>query len=204
MLSIVNNMIPKPKLEVICGPMFSGKTEEFIRRLKRVSRAGQQALVLRPDLDCQRYSKIQTHDGSQELSVATGFIPLVVSLGMTELNLDQFEERLKNYDVLAIEEAQFFGEMLQKIVLLALKLKKRVICACLDLDCLNQTFGYVPWLLAHAHVITKLTSICARCGEEATKTQCNQVMDAIRVSEAVGGAGMYEPRCDNCFDPIIS
>jgi thymidine kinase len=184
--------------------MFSGKTEEFIRRLKRVSRAGQKALVIRPDIDCQRYSKIQTHDGSQELTTATGFEPVVLSRDLHELDFENLNSMFFMYDVIGIEEAQFFGPNIRKVVKAALKVKKRVICTGLDTDCLDETFGDVPWLLAHAHIITKLTSICAVCGEEANKTQSKKPMSLDKVSEAVGGESMYEPRCDNCFDPIIS
>lgn len=185
-------------LEVITGPMYSGKTEELIRRLKRVSIAGLKALVLRPDLDTKRYMDIQTHDGSFALTSYTNFKPLVVSRDLKEMA--EIWELVEGCDVLAIEEAQFFKPEVCGFVDRALLMdKKRIICAGLDMDCKGCPFGQMPWLLAKATTVTKLTAVCSGCSlETATRTQAKVEIQGS-VSEAVGGVEMYEARCLDCW-----
>lgn len=194
-------MNQKATLEVITGPMYSGKTEELIRRLKRVSLAGQKAVVLRPSLDCKRYKNVETHDGSLELIKATGFHPIVVPTALEDIwdELTSVLGVVMEADVVAIEEAQFFKEAIVVFVAWLLKnTNKKIICAGLDLDCLGKPYGFMPELFALANSITKLTAICVNCKDTATRTFAKVKIDGD-VSEAIGGHDMYEARCITCW-----
>ncbi|MEN9570933.1 MAG: hypothetical protein RL172_2164 [Bacteroidota bacterium] len=170
-------------IEVICGSMFSGKTEELIRRLKRVKIANLKAEIFKPAIDT-RYdeSKIVSHD--------TNFIqstPVDSSQNILLLTSD--------VDVVGIDEAQFFdSEIVNVCEQLALQ-GIRVIVAGLDMDYTGKPFGPMPNLLAIADYITKLHAICSRCGNIAnisyrkTKTE-GQVL--------LGEKDVYEPRCRHC------
>jgi thymidine kinase len=170
-------------IEVICGSMFSGKTEELIRRLKRVKIANLKAEIFKPAIDT-RYdeSKIISHD--------TNFIQSTpVDSSQNILLLAQ------DVDVVGIDEAQFFDiEIANVCEQLALK-GIRVIVAGLDMDYTGKPFGQMPQLLAIADYITKLHAICARCGNIAnvsyrkTKTE-GQIL--------LGEKDIYEPRCRHC------
>lgn len=170
-------------IEVICGSMFSGKTEELIRRLKRVKIANLKAEIFKPAMDT-RYdeAKIVSHDTNFIMST-----PVESSLNILLLAQD--------VDVVGIDEAQFFDvEIASVCEQLALK-GIRVIVAGLDMDYTGKPFGQMPNLLAIADYITKLHAICARCGNIAnisyrkTKTE-GQVL--------LGEKDIYEPRCRHC------
>ena len=170
-------------IEVICGSMFSGKTEELIRRLKRVKIAHLKAEIFKPSVDT-RYDeqKIVSHDENQIHSTP-------VDNSETILLLSQ------GVDVVGIDEAQFFDDQIT-VVCEALALKGiRVIVAGLDMDYQGKPFGPMPDLLAIADYITKLHAICVVCGNIANlsyrKVKTNgQVL--------IGEKDIYEPRCRVC------
>ncbi len=171
-------------IEVICGSMFSGKTEELIRRLKRAVLANQTVRVFKPEVD-SRYGveKVVSHDENFISSVAIRSSSEMVSLA-------------EDVEVIGIDEAQFLDEELPTICQ-QLSLKGvRVIVAGLDMDYLGQPFGPVPHLLAVAEYITKVHAICPHCGNLATHS--------FRLSDApgrlmLGEKDTYEPRCRQCF-----
>lgn len=170
-------------IEVICGSMFSGKTEELIRRLKRVKIANLKVEIFKPKIDT-RYDeqKIVSHDTN-----AIHSTPVANSGDILTL--------VKDVDVVGIDEAQFFDEGITKVCE-ALALRGiRVIVAGLDMDYMGQPFGQMPNLLAVADYITKLHAICMECGNIAhvsyRKTaQSGQVL--------LGEKDIYEPRCRIC------
>ena len=171
-------------IEVICGSMFSGKTEELIRRLKRVKIANLKAEIFKPKLDV-RYDvqQIVSHDENSIKST-----PIDNSQNILLLASD--------VNVVGIDEAQFFDDHLPDVCdQLALK-GIRVIVAGLDMDYQGKPFGQMPNLLAKADFITKLHAICMQCGNIASysyrKSQSNsQVL--------IGEKDFYEPRCRQCY-----
>ncbi len=171
-------------IEVICGSMFSGKSEELIRRLKRSLIAHQKVEIFKPASD-QRYDdeKIVSHDKNAISSRA----------------VDQASDILRlawGVDVVGIDEAQFFDSELPKVCEeLAIK-GARVIIAGLDKDYLGQPFGSMPKLLCQADYLTKLHAICVQCGSLATHSYRLQEGDEQFM---LGAKGEYEPRCRHCF-----
>lgn len=172
-------------IEVICGSMFSGKTEELIRRLKRARIANLKTEIFKPALD-NRY---------HELNVVSHDANFIVSQPVT--NSKTILLMAEEMDVIGIDEAQFFDDDICRVCeTLALK-GKRVIVAGLDMDYTGKPFGYMPQLLAIADYITKLHAICVHCGNIANisyrKTkQSGQVV--------IGELDVYEPRCRVCFE----
>ena len=170
-------------IEVICGSMFSGKTEELIRRLKRVKIANLKVEIFKPKIDT-RYdeTKIVSHDTNTIHSTPVENSAAILLLA-------------KDVDVVGIDEAQFFDEGITQVCeQLALR-GIRVIVAGLDMDYMGQPFGQMPNLLAVADYITKLHAICMECGNIAhvsyRKTaQSGQVL--------LGEKDIYEPRCRIC------
>lgn len=172
-------------LEVICGSMFSGKTEELIRRLKRAKFANQRVEIFKPRIDT-RYddSKVVSHDDNYILST-----PIEHSSAMLDLSED--------ITVVGIDEAQFFDmELIENAQKLALR-GVRVIAAGLDMDFRGLPFGPIPGLLAVAEYITKVHAICSHCGNLATHSYRLSKDDATVV---LGEKDKYEPRCRNCYD----
>ena len=171
-------------IEVICGSMFSGKTEELIRRLKRAKIANQRVEIFKPDLD-NRYDeqKVVSHDANFILSTPIDF---------SEKMLNHVE----GVDVIGIDEAQFFDDQLPEVCQkLALK-GLRVIVAGLDMDFRGQPFGSMPQLLAVAEYITKVHAICPHCGNLATHSYR---LAHDRGTILVGEKDAYEPRCRTCY-----
>ncbi len=170
-------------IEVICGSMFSGKTEELIRRLKRVKIANLKAEIFKPAIDV-RYDevKIVSHD--------TNFIQ------STPVNSSQNILLLaQDADVVGIDEAQFFdAEIANVCEQLALK-GIRVIVAGLDMDYTGKPFGQMPNLLAIADYITKLHAICVKCGNIANISYRKSPGEAQVI---LGEKELYEPRCRHC------
>ena len=164
--------------------MFSGKTEELIRRLKRVQIAGLKAEIFKPAIDTRYHeTDIVSHDSSRVRST-----PVENHYNILLLASD--------VDVVGIDEAQFFDPGIVEVVEdLALK-GVRVIVAGLDMDYMGKPFGPMPALLARAEYITKLHAICVKCGEIA-----NYSYRIIKVEEQVllGEKNIYEPRCRRCF-----
>jgi len=170
-------------IEVICGSMFSGKTEELIRRLKRVEIAHLKAEIFKPSFDT-RYDeqKIVSHDENKILSTP-------IDNSQTILLLAQ------DVDVVGIDEAQFFDDEIANVCeTLALR-GMRVIVAGLDMDYQGKPFGQMPNLLAKADYITKLHAICVVCGNIANVSY-RKVNTGGQV--LLGEKDIYEPRCRVC------
>ena len=170
-------------IEVICGSMFSGKTEELIRRLKRVKIANLKAEIFKPAIDT-RYDelKIVSHDTNAILSTPVESSQSVLLLA-------------QDVDVVGIDEAQFFDAEIA-VVCEQLALKGiRVIVAGLDMDYLGKPFGQMPNLLSIADYITKLHAICVKCGNIANISY-RKVAGGGQV--LLGEKDVYEPRCRHC------
>lgn len=176
-------------IEVICGPMFSGKSEELMRRLRRARIARKRVQVFKPVLD-DRYSadEIVSHGDIRMKSE-------VVS-GATEI-LKTLDWRTQ---VVGIDEANFMGKELVEVANQLADSGKQVILAGLDTDFMGRPFSPIPELLAHAESITKTLAICMRCGNPAKHTQRLVESEDLIV---VGAMGMYEARCRRCFEPGI-
>jgi thymidine kinase len=178
-------------LEVICGPMFSGKSEEMIRRLRRAEIAGQRVVIFKPLID-DRY------DATDVVSHAGARMRAVPIMSVAEL-----AEHAPGFDVVGIDEAQFLGD---GIVATALELAEggmRVVVAGLDQDFRRLPFGPMPELLSHAEFVDKLQAVCHRCGGPATTTQ--RLVDGAPApysgeTVVVGAAEQYEARCRGCHE----
>jgi len=176
-------------IEAICGPMFSGKSEELMRRLRRSMIARKRVQVFKPVID-DRYSsdEIVSHSDlrmkSQTIQDASGILP----------NLDARTE------VIGIDEANFLGPGLVDVVTHLADSGKQVLVAGLDTDYMGRPFPPMPELLTLAESITKTLAICMRCGNPAKHTQrLVESSDLI----VVGARGMYEARCRRCFEPGV-
>ena len=173
-------------IEIICGPMFSGKTEELIRRLVRAQIAMQNVKIYKPVID-NRYSAedIVSHNNRVIKSQP----------------VEQAEDILKHMteaDVIGIDEAQFFSADIVSVARQLANSGKRVVIAGLEKDYLGQPFGPMPELLVEADYISKVLAICVRCGEPANFSQ-RLTADSAQV--LVGEGDKYEARCRNCFNP---
>jgi thymidine kinase len=177
-------------VEVICGSMFSGKTEELLRRIKRAKLARQRVVLFKPRVD-NRYDavKVVTHEG-----VNADAVPVADAAELAKM-LDAMDEE-DAPAVVGIDEVQFFGDEIVATADAIANRGARVIVAGLDQDYLGQPFGPIPRLMAIAEYVTKLHAICAKCGGQACRSQ------RIVASEGqlfVGGAAAYEARCRRCF-----
>lgn len=171
-------------IEVICGSMFSGKTEELLRRLKRAKFASQKVEIYKPRVDTRYDSaKVVSHDENFILATPVDNSAKILEVG-------------KDVTVVGIDEAQFFDDgLIENAQQLALN-GKRVIVAGLDMDFRGLPFGPIPGLLAVAEYITKVHAICSHCGNLATHS--------YRLSEEnatvlLGEKDKYEPRCRACY-----
>jgi thymidine kinase len=179
------------RIEVITGPMFSGKSEELIRRLKRARIARQRVACYKPDIDL-RYHRTaiashssQTHDAT---TVAT----------VEDLKAALFPQ-LREIDVIGIDEAQFFDTRLIPLSVELVHLGKRVVMAGLDTTFNAEPFGPIPALMAIADEVTKLSAVCMVCGQPAIHPQrLGQSQELV----VVGAAGVYEARCRAHFEPF--
>src|SRR2546421_597173 len=177
-------------IEVIVGSMFSGKSEELIRRLRRAQIARQKVQIFKPLVD-DRYSEDQIVSHS-DMRIASQCVR----------NSDELVRRVdEDTDVIGIDEGQFFDARLPAACNPLADRGKRVIVAGLDQDYLGRPFEPMPQLLAIAEYITKTLAICVVCGEPANHTQ-RLVPSSDRV--LVGAAGLYEARCRHCFDPTLA
>jgi thymidine kinase len=174
-------------IEVICGSMFSGKTEELIRRLRRAQIARQHIQVFKPAIDTRYAEKaIASHNGLQE-----GAIPVSNSAELLEA-VD------RTADVIAIDEVQFFDDGLLEVCTYLADQGKRVICAGLDMDFRGQPFGPIPSLLSLAEQVDKLQAICVVCGMPASRTQRLIEGKPAYYDDPivlVGASEVYEARC---------
>ncbi len=175
-------------IEVICGGMFSGKTEELIRRARRAHIAGQRVVVVKPAID-KRY-----HD-EDVVSHNENSLP-----GLVASTADQIVLITGNAEVVCIDEAQFFDNRLVDVANSLANDGKRVIIAGLDMDFMGKPFEPMPHLLAIAEYVTKLHAICSESGDVANFSQ--------RVTESservlLGEKEAYEPRSRRCFRPPV-
>lgn len=175
------------RLEVITGPMFCGKTDELLRRLRRAIIAKQKIQVFKPGFDI-RYSseKVTSHAGNEYNAYPVENISEVPTLLHDDVTL------------VAIDEAQFFGEEIMGVIQALVDKGIRVIVAGLDMDFRGEPFGQMPVLLAQAEIVDKLHAICMECGGEATRTQ--RLVDGNPAYYGdpiiiVGASEMYEARC---------
>lgn len=176
-------------IEAICGPMFSGKSEELIRRLRRAAIARKRVQVFKPSIDT-RYSasEIVTHNDRRMRSDSVA--------GAADI-LKHLDWRVQ---VVGVDESNFFGMDLVDIASQLADSGKQVIIAGLDTDYMGRPFHPMPDLLAVAESITKMLAICMRCGNPAKHTQRLEDSDDLIF---VGAAGAYEARCRRCFEPGI-
>jgi thymidine kinase len=181
-------------LEVVCGPMFSGKSEEMIRRLRRAEIAGQRVVSFKPRVD-DRYdaSDVVSHAGIRMRAVAVASVPELVA-------------RAEGFDVVGIDEVQFFEPAIVDAALELAERGARVIAAGLDQDFRRLPFGPMPELLSHAEFVDKLQAVCHRCGGPATTTQ--RLIDGRPAPYSgetvlVGAAEQYEARCRGCHEPGV-
>jgi thymidine kinase len=174
-------------IEVICGPMFSGKTEELIRRLKRAVIAKRKVQIFKPRIDAR-------YDAEAVVSHSAQKLRSVIIDRAAEIP----QRLLPDTEVVGIDEVQFLGAEVVAVCERLAQAGKRVIAAGLDLDYRGAPFDPMPALLAVAESITKEAAICVVCGEPATRSQ-RTIAAEDRV--LVGAAGQYEPRCRRCFSP---
>jgi thymidine kinase len=181
-------------LEVVCGPMFSGKSEEMIRRLRRAEIAGQRVVLFKPRID-DRY------DNADVVSHAGVRMSAVPVDGHAEI-----AARARGHEVVGVDEVQFFDEQVVAAALALADRGVRVICAGLDQDFRRRPFGPMPDLLARAEFVDKLQAVCHRCGGPATTTQ--RLVDGVPAPYSgdtivVGAAEQYEARCRDCPEPGV-
>ena len=171
-------------IEVICGSMFSGKTEELIRRLKRAQIARLQVEIFKPKTDI-RYDEtaVVSHDYNSIQSTPVENSSAILLLGA-------------NTQVVGIDEAQFFDEDLPEVVNKLANKGIRVIIAGLDMDFAGKPFGPMPALMAIAEHVTKVNAVCVRCGSPAMYSYRKVASDAKIL---LGEKESYEPRCRPCF-----
>ena len=183
-------MYTKPKnstgwIEVICGSMFSGKTEELIRRIKRARIANQSTHIFKPKMEVRYHKKkIVSHDDNE----------------IDSSPISQAEDILKlvnDVDVIGIDEAQFFDPGLIEVCNQLANENKRIIIAGLDMDFTGNPFGVIPKLMAMAELVTKVHAICIKCGSEA---QFSYRFSNTGEQVKLGEKDLYEPRCRSCFN----
>lgn len=182
-------MARRGRIEVICGSMFSGKTEELIRRLKRAKFARQRVEIFKPALDT-RYSEeeVVSHDSNHILST-----PIESSASILLLATE--------VDVVGIDEAQFFDDELVSVCNELARRGTRVIVAGLDMDFKCQPFGPMPSLMAVADEVTKVHAICVRCGNLAYVSHRTVQNDKLVL---LGEKMEYEPLCRECYHAALA
>lgn len=176
-------------IEVICGSMFSGKTEELIRRLKRAQFANQKIAIFKPSIDV-RYSDVEvvSHDLHSLKST-----PITDAKFMLEIPAE--------IEVVGIDEAQFFGENIVEVCQTLANRGVRVIIAGLDTDFTGKPFGPMPALMAIAEDVQKVHAICVKCGNLANHSHRLSKSDDLVV---LGEKDIYEPLCRDCYNAAIA
>ncbi len=183
--------LKKGQLEVICGSMFSGKSEELIRRLRRAQIAKRNTLAFKHNLDGRKsLEHLVSHNGSKIHAFAVDKATMVTDLIPPEI------------EVVGIDEIQFFSNDVIGVVQELVDAGKRVICAGLDLDFRGVPFSCIPGLMAIADTVTKFNAICMQCGNDAHFTQ--RLINGKPAKHTdplimVGAQECYEARCRNCF-----
>jgi len=173
-------------IEVICGSMYSGKTEELIRRVHRAEYAKQKIQVFKPEID-NRYEADHVVSHSKNKTPSLNISSADEIIGLLE----------DDVEIVAIDEVQFLGEHVVEVCNKLADRGLRVIVAGLDQDYLGKPFGPMPELLAVAEYIKKLNAICVKCGNPANRTQ-RLIHDDHKV--LVGATDIYEARCRNCHE----
>ena len=175
---------PAGWIEVVCGSMFSGKTEELLRRLKRAYYARQHYVLFKPEKE-NRYAEkaVVSHDENSMECIVLG-------------SPDDMLKYCDGIEVIGVDEAQFFDQSLVRVCSELANAGKRVIIAGLDMDYLGRPFGPIPELLAIAEFVTKVHAVCPHCG--------NLASHSYRFAESeetilLGATDSYEPRCRKCF-----
>jgi len=178
------------RIEVITGPMFSGKSEELIRRLKRAQIAKRRVACFKPDLDVRYHRNAIASHSSQTLDA------------LTVANIEELKAVLMPMadvvEVVGIDEAQFFDPSLVPLTNELVRMGHRVILAGLDTTFTGEPFAPIPDLLAIADEVIKLSAVCMQCGSPAVHTQR---LGSSQSLVLVGAAGVYEARCRACFQP---
>ena len=176
-------------IEVICGSMFSGKTEELIRRMRRAVFANQRVEIFKPQIDV-RYSvdEVVSHNSNSIPST-----PVESSAQILLMATD--------VDVVGIDEAQFFDEGIVEVCMTLADRGIRVIVAGLDMDYLGKPFGPMPQLMARAEHVDKVHAICVRCGNIAQHSHRLTANDKLVV---LGEKNTYEPICRHCFNRLMA
>lgn len=176
------------QIELICGPMFSGKTSALIARLVAAREAGLQVVAVKPAHDTRYgHEQIGSHDGNQLPAVNVSAVHEIRAIAAGS-------------HVVGIDEVHFFEESLVGICRELAGAGVRVVAAGVEIDHRGRPFEVVERLAAAAHAVTRLTAICGRCGAPARHSQRLVAGDARIL---VGGVGIYEPRCDRCFEPAV-
>lgn len=171
-------------IEVVCGSMFSGKTEELIRRLRRAQIANMKVQIFKPALDTRYHeTEIVSHKGTSIPSRPVG-------------NSSQILLLTEDVQVVGIDEAQFFDEGIVEVAIKLANRGMRVIAAGLDMDYLGKPFGPMPSLLANAEFVTKVHAICQVCGSLANYSYRKEAKEGTVL---LGEKDVYEPRCRTCF-----
>ncbi len=185
-----NQDVQPGRMEVITGPMFSGKSEELIRRLKRAQIARLRIASFKPEIDLRYQSDaISSHSAQTIQAVAVRDLDRLRALLFPALD---------TVDVVGIDEAQFFDELLVGLAMELVEAGKRVVLAGLDTTFAGEPFAPMPALMAIADEVVKLSAVCMVCGAPAIHTQR---LGASQQLVMVGAAGMYEARCRACFRP---
>jgi len=179
-----NKSVKSGWIEIVCGSMFSGKTEELIRRLKRAKIAKQKVEIFKPAVDT-RYDveNVVSHDSNSVSSTPVQ-------------NASQILFYAEDFEVVGIDEAQFFGNELVTVCNELAANGKRVIVAGLDMDYQGKPFGPIPHLMATAEYVTKVHAICMRCGSLANHSHRMVKNDNLVL---LGETDAYEPLCRSCF-----
>jgi thymidine kinase len=179
-------------LEVVCGPMFSGKSEELIRRLRRAEIAGLRALVVKPQVD-RRYDlgHVVSHAGARMRAVTADSATAILRLA-------------NGYEAVGIDEVQFFDDQIVEVVEALVARGVRVVAAGLAQDFRAEPFGAMPTLLCLADFVDKLQAVCHCCGGPGTLTQ--RLVDGEPApfdgaTVQIGAQDSYEARCRSCYEP---
>jgi thymidine kinase len=180
------------QIEIVCGGMFSGKTEELIRRVRRAEIARKKVQVFKPSLDARYAAEhVASHNGMRTVAVPVDSVADIAARVAPDTT------------VVAIDEAQFFDPSIIDLCSDLADRGVRVIVAGLDMDFRGEPFGPMPGLMARAESVTKLQAICVRCGEAASRTQ--RLINGAPASYSdpiilVGAAESYEARCRHCHE----
>ena len=178
-------LMQRPTIEVITGCMFSGKSEELLRRLKRHRIAGHSLCIIKPAHDTRVETCVRSRSGAEEEAITVSYPADILNC-------------VAGKDVVGIDEVHFFSPELVDVVQEVFSQGKIVLISGLDTDFSGQPFKTTALLMALAHKVTKLTAICAICKHDAANR--NQLLVSAKGNRFFVGDSEYEPRCTNCFE----